>query len=147
MYYSITPLFCSMFLLEYSMILLFGYPIILLPYSSIILLCIFFVLLSYCSHCSSNSNIILFIHRVGGETWYMRSFALPPIVAPHCITCRASEHLLCDVRFSQAFALRAFAIPFHASQGKTTLLARWHAQMCMYVFLLRGDMPSLSKLV
>ena len=64
--------------------------------------------------------MILFIHRVGGETWYMRIFALLPIVAPHRITCRASERDPSCVMFVSLRRLqfRAFAIPFHASQGK-----------------------------
>ena len=61
-----------------------------------------------------SSIIIFFIYRVGGETQDMRIFALPPIVAPHSITCRACERdpfCVMSVSFRR-LQFRAFAIPF-----------------------------------
>ena len=88
-YHTTTPFFYSMIIFEYSFVCLFSYPIVILPSSSIILLCLLFnvYLILFTLFFSI---IILFIYRVGGDTWCMRMFALLAIVATFSPACRAN---------------------------------------------------------
>ena len=100
--------YSSRFIFGYSLLQVLYYSLLLLFYYSILLYFFhYFTLLLY-------SSILIFMYRVGGETVYMRIFALPPIVAPHRIACRASERdPFCAMFVSRRrLQFRAFAIPF-----------------------------------